>query len=139
MASVLGKKWIWVAAGFLVICLTMILLVRPSHNPIPEGEEFARIRSLPYNVKTMNCTHKATLYAKYLDAKGYTVWIAIGSVEGQRNEHAWVIVLDEEKNRWLYDPTGPIGGPSGYLEKHYATYHADLYCDPDVGIVGDRE
>lgn len=128
MASTLGKDWWKLALGAVVaIVLIVVFASQCDHPEIPLRSELDRIRALPYDKETMNCQHKAGLYATALKKAGYRRWIAIGTIHGLG--HAWVVFLDARGKRRLVDPTGPIGGPSGYLESSYQTYKADMYVD----------
>jgi transglutaminase-like putative cysteine protease len=133
MASTWGNDW-WKYAAIIVLAIfgLMVTLYYVSERPIiPLPRELDKIRALPYDAQTMNCQHKAGLYAAALKAAGYTRWIAIGTVDGKG--HAWVIFLDDGGKRRLIDPTGPTGGPSGYLEASYDRYRATFYTDEQWG------
>lgn len=129
MASTWGKNWWMYALGIVAaICGTFLVLhLLSDRSIVPLPDELARIRALSYDVETMNCQHKAGLYATALKKAGYTCWVAIGRVNGKG--HAWVVFLDKNGNRRLVDPSGLIGSPSGYLESSYDMYKADLYVD----------
>lgn len=136
MASTLGKRWWIVALAVAVVIAGIALLaglLSPKGQPlIPEQNEFYRIRAIPYDLINMTCSHKACLYLTYLQQHGWTCWFVVGRIRGgQDNQtgHAWVVVLDKEGVRRLCDPTGPVGGPSGYPEKSYHTYKVTAYYE----------
>jgi len=127
-----SANW-WIGAIIVVgTILAIVLLTSSGKSVIPEEEEFMRIRSLPYDVATMNCTQKAILYAEHLQSEGWKCWIVLGTVTGEANEHAWVVVVDEKGTRRLCDPTGPAGGPSGYPESTYKNYHPRAYYEHGI-------
>ena len=136
MASKWGGSW-WIGASLTVVLIVGIgiFIALGTNVPfIPERAEFERIRSIPYDTQTMNCIDKSVMYADYLRVRNWTCWTAVGKVIGERDDHAWVIVLDEKKARRLCDPTAPVGGPSGYEEETYALYRPRAYCGEGVVV-----
>lgn len=134
MASKLGGAW-WIVAVIVVAAIVgIVVLSKPSAPFIPELNEFERVRAIPYDLETMNCTHKAIIYSDYLRERGWKCWIVIGKVYRARTYHAWVVVIDKKKVRRLCDPTGPVGGVSGFAERSYDRYRPKTYTDEGVII-----
>jgi hypothetical protein len=128
MASKFGKAGLCVGIG--VMCLLVLAIwyfSRTETALVPEFAEFLRIRQLPYDDETMNCTHKSELYIEALRKAGWTCKEVIGRVHGGR--HTWVVFQDKKGHWRLVDPTGDdVIGP-GFYEKRYKTYKPEVYLD----------